>query len=145
MKLEIGKEYKTRNGLKVKIYDIAESGVFPVVAGLIEKDKIIPITYTLNGRYYKNELHLKDIIGEWQEPLDFDWSCLPPWANEYIAMDGAGTWYAYSVMPKKSEKSLVWFPAEGYRELDFIVIPNNYAPKNFKGGWENSLFKNPNK
>lgn len=139
VKLEIGKEYVTRSGLKVKVYDIAESGDFPVVAGLIGKDVITPISYTLNGRYHDDdELSSEDIVGEWQEPLDFDWSCLPAWANEYIAMDESGVWCFYKFKP--TLKGEYWSTPDS----SFYTIPTEYTPKNFKGSWENSLFKNPN-
>lgn len=140
MKLEIGKEYVTRNGVKVKVYDIAENENFPVIAGIHRDGKIIPVTYAINGNYVLNSEDSYDIIGEWKEPLDFDWSCLPAWVNNYIAMDKDGSWYAYSMEPEKLTKLLSW-----RNPWDAILIPKNYIPKNFKGDWEDSLFKNPNK
>lgn len=139
MKLKIGKEYVTRNGLKVKIYDIAESGDYPVIAGILESNGISPNTYTKEGRLNITGISDLDIIGEWQEPLEFDWSCLPPWINEYIAMDEDGRWFAFS---KKPTVSLERFGAEHGGEA--LLIRETYTPKNFKGTWDKSLFKNPN-
>lgn len=140
MKLEIGKEYVTRNGLKVKIYDIAESGEYPVVAGVLTGSNILPNIYTKEGITGIDDLN---IVGEWQDPLGFDWSCLPPWTNEYVAMDEDGKWWAFSKKPTCGmEAKGSWWRLGGGEAL---LIPVNYAPKNFKGSWENSLFKNPNK
>lgn len=141
MKLEIGKEYKTRNGLKVKVYDIAESGDYPVIAGGHRDGGIIAAAYAINGAYNLKYESSYDIIGEWVEPLDFDWSCLPAWANNYIAMDQDGAWFAYSKNPEKRMELFAWRSGYGLA----ILIPEEYAPKNFKGDWENSLLKNPNK
>lgn len=134
MKLEIGKEYVTRNGLKVKIYDIAENQDYPVVAGLLKGNSIFPKRYTEEGITGIDDLN---IIGEWQEPLDFDWSCLPAWVNNYIAMDKDGRWFSFNCVPFKNV--ICW------NSKDFYVrIPKEYTPKNFKGDWDKSLFKNPN-
>lgn len=137
MKLEIGKEYVTRSGLKVKIYDIAGNENYPVIAGVVEDNTVTPYTYTKEGKFTSGHIHNKDIIGEWQEPLDFDWSCLPAWCNKYIAMDSNGKWFSFNCVPFKN--------VGGWSSKDFYVrIPQEFAPKNFKGDWENSLFKNPN-
>lgn len=142
MKLEIGKEYVTRNGLKVKVYDIAGEGAYPVITGVI-KDNIITLTsYTIDGVYVPGRSGSYDIVGEWQEPLDFDWSCLPAWCNKYIAMDRGGEWFAYSMAPYKSSEYPIWC---AQKREENALIPEDYTPKNFKGDWENSLFKNPNK
>lgn len=137
IKLEIGKEYITRSGLKVKVYDIAESVDYPVIAGVLKNNTIYPATYTKEGRRLFVETDDYDIVGEWQEPLDFDWSCLPKWANQYIAMDRIGVWYAFNTKPFKRE--CYWSTYS-----DNTHIPTEHAHKNFKGSWKNSLFKNPN-
>lgn len=138
VKLEIGKEYVTRSGLKVKVYDIAESGDFPVIAGVLKNNRVYPNAYTKDGRHSFVETDDLNIVGEWQEPLDFDWSCLPAWANEYIAMDESGVWCFYKIKP--TLKGEYWSTPDS----SFYTIPTEYAPKNFKGSWENSLYKNPN-
>lgn len=58
--------------------------------------------------------------------VQFDWNCLPKWCNKYIRMDKHGDWYCYSEEPEIS-----------------IVIPSNFAPKNYTGKWEDSLKANP--
>lgn len=136
MKLEIGKEYVTRSGLKVKIYDIAEAGNYPVIAGIFKGKLIEPYSYTKGGSNGIGSILQSDIVGEWKEPLDFDWSCLPTWCNKYIAMEGSGIWYAYSDAPGQGRY--------GFWGSNFCKISKEYAPKNFKGTWGKSLFKNPN-
>jgi hypothetical protein len=137
MKLEIGKEYVTRSGLKAKVYDIAGAGEYPVIAGVLKDNIVTPTSYTIDGVYVCGRSSSYDIIGEWQEPLDFDWSCLPAWASECIAMDSEGVWIAFNCKSLKSSEYL------NYKEIS-IRIHEDYTPKNFKGTWKDSLFKNPN-
>lgn len=141
MKLEIGKEYMTRDGFKVKVYDITNNENYPVIAGVTKNNIVTPTSYTIDGVYVCGRSSSYDIIGEWQEPLDFDWSCLPAWANKYIAMDSDGAWFAFSNKPEKSTMRFIW--ENTGKSCEAILIPKDYIPKNFKGTWENSLFKNP--
>lgn len=76
------------------------------------------------------------------ETIGFDWSCLPAWINDYIAMDRSGHWYSYSVKPVKSDENNAWALAE---EGIALVIQKEYIPKNYTGDWKDSVFANPNK
>lgn len=84
------------------------------------------------GRNYflKNETEME------QQDLDFDWDCLPKWADRWIAMDESKVWFAYS-HPALSEGR--WDADDGYCSC----IPTEYYPKNFTASWEDSLFENP--
>lgn len=69
--------------------------------------------------------------------LDFDWSCLPAWAN-WIAMDKNETWSYYVIKPVRDNYASMWnIP---HRD-NWAPIPPKYAPKNFTGKWTESLFK----
>jgi hypothetical protein len=80
------------------------------------------------------------------EEIDFDWSCLPKWANKSIALNKQGYWTCFCVVnPTMSEWTGIW---EYYDEINLFpcpTIPIQFAPKNFNGTWEESLFVNPNK
>lgn len=77
----------------------------------------------------------EDIVEEW---IDFDWSCLPAWADMYIAMDKNGDWASYPDSPVLDIEEEVW-DTGGY----FILLPTDYFPKGFTGDWTESLMKNP--
>lgn len=73
--------------------------------------------------------------------LDFDWSCLPKWANKCISMNVNGDWCSWGGSPQKDNYTRIWV------HTDFCyksTIPTDFAPKNFVGSWKDSLFKNPN-
>lgn len=74
------------------------------------------------------------------EQLDFDWNCLPVWAN-WIAMDERGIWHCYKDKPILS--NYIWL----YRGVSYIdkydIIHPKYMPRNFTGTWTDSLFENP--
>lgn len=130
MKIEVGKYYKTRLGYKVKIYEIIDGYVIGAYFGGgewwaerwdIGGNRIhIPTTY---GDDY-------DIVSEWQEPLDFDWSCLPKWTDRWIAMDSIEEWCVYDTKPALHDFN--WDNDHGY----CFLISEDYSPKNFTGDWE---------
>lgn len=142
MKLEVGKFYKTRDGKKVEILKTdVKSKDYPVIGILLEIDgSEIVKTYTHSGENLINSTTIYDIVSEWQEPLDFDWSCLPAWCNKYIIMNRSGNWYSYPYKPFFAEDSNVWCCDNGVT----IKIPKQYRPKNFTGDCKDSLFENPN-
>lgn len=76
------------------------------------------------------------------QELDFDWSCLPKWAN-WIAMRSDGVW-----MWSVNKMTIIggdWESLYNVDSQDLSYIPTKYAPKNFTEHWEESLFKVPEK
>lgn len=142
IKLEIGKEYITRSGLKAKVYDIAEHGERPVIAATFGENQVTAREYSVDGRYLPNKQSDLDIVGEWQEPLDFDWSCLPVWAK-FIVMQKSGKWYWSDIRPVYVVNDFLAGYWSLYENL-YGEIPTEHAPKNFQGDWKDSLFENPN-
>lgn len=142
MKIEVGKYYKDRIGRKVRIYAIVENGDYPIHGAVFDNNTWISRGFVLNGKYFKADTDSGgDIVSEWQEPLDFDWGCLPKWADKYISMDLDLSWKCFSDKPSiRYENSSVWIG----KSLSFYnSIPCEFYPKNFSGCWEDSLFKNP--
>jgi hypothetical protein len=72
----------------------------------------------------------------YEEPVTFDWSCLPAWMD-WIAMDDDDEWYAYPGMPSQSKRLSYW---DGDKDL---LIPEDYAPKGYTGDWKDSLMQRP--
>lgn len=141
MEFEVGKTYKSRDGRKVIIYALYPDQVRPIHAGIRHHDGTdvcdmwSVCSYLPNGFIYENDTCGADIISEWTEELDFDWSVIPPWFN-YIAMDKDGAWTAFREKPKTH--ALYW--AGGGAEL---CVPLDYEPKGFVGNWEDSLYRRP--
>lgn len=73
-----------------------------------------------------------------QEELDFDWDCLPKWIDKYIAYSKDYGWYSYDKKPTILLLKEIW-----YSGGKVCLIPKEYTPKNFKGSFMESVFKNP--
>lgn len=142
MKIEIGKFYKDRIGRKVRIYAIEENGDYPIHGAVFDNNTWISRGFVLNGKYFKSCTDSSDdIVSEWQEPLDFDWDCLPKWADRYIVMDRHKDWMCVESKPLiRYENSNAW---TARAHSNYNIIPENFYPKNFTGDWKDSLFKNP--
>jgi len=70
--------------------------------------------------------------------LDFDWSCLPAWADESIALDSNGKWCSFTGSPVKRTRTwCLGTPGQ------WCFIGEDYYPKSYTGSWEESLHMNP--
>jgi len=77
------------------------------------------------------EVFSTDLISPWTDELDFDASCLPKWANKWIAMDRDGEWRCYKDKP--------WSQESYWRTCSNYPIPDDFEPKNFQKEWVDSL------
>lgn len=131
---------RLRNGKKAKIYEINETGSYPIHGAILLSD----------NTWYMREWHseffceskkksLIDIVGPWTNMPDCSelWSQLPPWIN-WVAMDENGSWAGYRNKPVKSGSCYNF--ESGYN--DYCTIPKEYSPK-YSGSWENSLTERP--
>lgn len=111
------------------IVKILEVGEPTSVSEMVEQNAIS----LLEARGYKIE---RPFI------LDFDWDCLPKWANKYISMNVNGDWCSWGGSPYEDDYRRIWMINASccYKS----GIPSEFAPKNFTGDWKDSLFKNPN-
>lgn len=86
LRLEVGKEYRTRNGSKIKvIYKKPVAFTHPYVAVTFEDYSVL--LYTKYGQYTNHSQSGWDIIEEWMEPVR-----VSGWVNVYS--DGVGVVYA---------------------------------------------------
>lgn len=97
-----GKFYKTRDG-RHKIEVIVAGRNFACghsIMGLRTSDVgvHIPSTFTANGRLYKDSESPADLIAEWSDAPEFDWSKLPMAAN-WAALNSEGKGFAYTHKP----------------------------------------------
>lgn len=137
MKIEVGKFYKTRDGRKVRIYAIEEKGEHPIHGAVFDGHIWISTSFTIIGIFHAHNIDSdSDIVSEWQEPLGFDWDCLPKWADKYISMDNIGRWYCFDGKPYAVRYGWI-----GFKWIS--QIEDSFYPKNFNGNWKDSLFKNP--
>lgn len=142
LKIEAGKFYRTREGHKARIYAADGSGEFPVHGAIYYDDGgCRAVTWTSDGSYMRGDESGIDIISEWKQTIDdigFDKSCLPKWAK-FIHTNKRGMWFWLDAKPRCAIDDSV-----GYWNLCgqyFGMIPAEYAPKNYKGDWKDSLFE----
>lgn len=93
MKIEVGKFYKTNNGAKAIIYAVYEFEIHGAVLSHVEEGVWWIRSWKHGGSCKVVADGSHDIVSEWQEPLDFDWNCLPAWADG-IVKQGTG-WNYY--------------------------------------------------
>lgn len=69
MKIEVGKFYKTRDGMKARIYSLDGEGEYPIHGALLIYDKGWHIISWLeSGRQFQNSSDRSDLVSEWVEP-----------------------------------------------------------------------------
>lgn len=134
MNIEVGKFYKTRSGCKVRVYATDGANKGEIHGAMYEEGMWKSRYWSNDGAYYQSIRHQYDIVSEWQEPLDFDWNCLPVWADG-IVKQGTGWNFYFGGTPIFIDN--VWSLS------NFGTILNPYAPKNYNGTLENSLHKRP--
>lgn len=134
MKIEVGKYYRTENGDKARIYATDGELNRQIHGAVLQPDgRWVLMCWASDGKCTHNPF--LDLIAEWTEPLDFDPSCLPAWAN-WIVMIENGSWFWHQSQPDMYTEGY-WvggsIDTKGY-------IPQQYAPKNFTGDWKDSLY-----
>jgi hypothetical protein len=139
--IQVGKFYRTRNGLKVRIY--ALDGCAPyVVHGAYQHKELgwIFTGWTDNGMYNSllddHPTSDLDIVSEWVDKPVFDWSIQSPWFK-YAAMDYDGQWFLFDNKPTR-----VLDHWTGVGSTCVARIPLAYVPF-FLGDWKDSLIQRP--
>jgi hypothetical protein len=125
LKFEVGKAYQTRDGRKAVCLTTTLGEMHPI--GLQVGKNFIETTK--KGHFYGDTLKSQnDIISEWIDKPDIDWSLMPAWAK-FVAMDKEGNWDWYTSAPNTGLYMAGKIPAE-------------YAPK-WEGEWRKSLIERP--
>jgi hypothetical protein len=129
MKIELGKFYKTRQGLRARVVCVDAPSRQSVVV-VLEDGQVY--TCSKIGCYYCPEHpNACDLIAPWHQIPYVDWLALPAWVN-FVAKGNDGRWRAYIRKPEFS--TIGWLPAGEFP----CVIPGDYAPK-WDGDWSESL------
>lgn len=136
MNIERGKFYKTRGGNKVRIYATdgarphSTHGAIHIEGGWRKNDWLPP------GRLGTVESD-HDIIAEWTDKPEVDWSAMPRWAN-WVAMDAGGRWCWFDNKPFQEIRHNQWLC---HCQL-LGVVPVAHQP-NYTGCWKDSLAERP--
>lgn len=135
LKIEVGKFYKTRDGHKVRIY--ATDGAREICA--IHGAYLMPIgwdnsAWYSNGSFYGNVDSEFDIISEWIDKPEVNWSTMPAWVN-WVAQDKCRSWFGHENKPSISNSC--------WMSYTITYIPAPYAPQNYTGDWKDSLVERP--
>lgn len=140
LKIEVGKFYRTRSGCKARIYATDGAERIPVHGAFKVNESWISTNWGIDGKHESfSEATPYDLISEWADPVEMDWSALPRWVinsgDGYIAMNEAGDWRAFIETPYAGNS--VWMGG-----VYTCFIPPSYAPK-WTGDWRQSLTKVP--
>lgn len=119
MKIEAGKFYKIRDGEKVKIYEVYGH----VIHGVYQDAAKNLGCWLIDGKKSGLVEYPDDIVDEWEDPIDFDISCLPAWAN-WITRDCEG-WSWFDAKPHYYAVKHEWQSLRPFNGL----IPHNHIPK----------------
>jgi hypothetical protein len=137
--IQVGKFYKTRNGLKVRIYALDGHTPYSVHGAYQHKGLGWIFTGWTNDGIYTSSLDdcpASDlgIMSEWVDKPIFDWSIQSSWFK-YAAMDYDEEWFLFDDKPIRALERWV-----GVGSTCISRIPPAYAPT-FEGDWKNSLIQ----
>lgn len=136
MKIEVGKTYKTRGGLPVRIYAVDGYGIYPIHGAILRDYGWEICKWTSDGKSIAYGESVIDIVLE-APPFEFDKSVLPKWARG-ICMTENGEWFYYN------ENVELFTCIDGSEEWNhgdsWEYIPSEYAPKNYTGRWQDSHY-----
>lgn len=138
MNIEPGKFYRTRDGKKARIY--ATDGGSPYqIHGAVQCDEVwVSHTWTKDGIFREGTLQAdSDLISEWREEPEVPWERVPI-ECKWVAMDAGGRWFGYTTQPTACYGSWA-IDNTGHAQL---LFPSQ-TPKNYTGGWRESLTKRP--
>jgi len=142
MKIEAGKEYRTRDGGKARVYATDGAAPRPIHGATHNRCGHWSMTsWHEDGSSYRDRLWDVDIISEWKdEPVipDNFWSEIVPFYVNYIAQSASGAWSGYENEPRMMKGTNCYNEWTGYS----MGIPSKYAPI-FSGEPKDSLLKRP--
>jgi hypothetical protein len=153
--LEVGKDYVTKNECKAHIAAVfpeikgGPSCEYPFVGWVSFGMSAQTACWTEDGLVRKGYMGLgTNIKGLWVEPQIkpappvINWSAMPEWLNAAVQWS-SGTWEAFDIPPVQHTYSTgsKWWDTTKTRLR--CTIPAEYAPKDYKGQWQDSLVVRP--
>ena len=136
--IEVGKFYKTAAGNKVRIYATNCGEDDPVHGAVLLGSGWESRSWYSNGTYCKENTSSSDIVDEWIDKPELDWSKMAIW-HKFAAMDPNGDWWVYPSMPEVDTIGEQWTQGG---DMCMSMVPAEYAPK-FEGSWKDSLIERP--
>lgn len=137
LKIEPGRFYRLRNGRKMRCYAIDGCRDLSI-HGATKVDEGWKLgSWYSDGKAVKYSVSTADIISEWEDKPEIDWSLYPSWVKA-VAMDKNRVWYTYIATP------IIW-DGENFWDSSARTstqILHEYAPK-WVGDWRNSLVVRP--
>ena len=125
-KIEIGKFYKTRHGVKVRIYHVGETCIH---GAWFDGEAWKAVGWNTSGNIYPSAFSVLDIVEEWKEKPVFNYSLLP-WMK-FVAQDKDGRWFMFTHKPRMD--IVIWKDGGTY-----LKIPKEFEPT-YTGDWKDSL------
>lgn len=144
MKLEVGKYYANKRGVKVEILKLMPNDPSYQAIGVCycHNGTLSPELFTIDGKFFNDgQASDYDLISEYDYPI-FHRKAYPAWAK-FIAMDMSGEWYYYNQKPYL-ELDLPYFSKHQGSYVDKLYcgeIPFEYAPQNFNKDWKESVIE----
>lgn len=135
MEINITKSYKTRNGLRVRIYATDSNSDRPVHGAYYNEDGSWTCgEWTITGRCRVNGKDSSlDIVSEWKERPTIDSNEIPTF--KWVAKDANGNIFLYTKKPVISDSSWI-FEGENH---EIAIQTNSDVVQDLNMHWKKSL------
>lgn len=130
-----GKFYKTRDGKKARIYATDGSDSFPIHGALYICGEWRADVWTASGGELIAEPSDRDLIAEWKDAPEVDWSVIPP-EIQFVALCYSGEAYGYRAKPRLG--GLYFVSTDCWA----VKLYPSHTPK-WSGDWRDSLVTRP--
>lgn len=135
-----GKFYRTRDGLKARVLCTDVQSPKPVLALVLSEGSELVFSYENDGCLMQSRESCHwDLVAEWSEPLEVDWSKFAAWHNAVVWSPTRDRWLVASRIPTWDDKANAWTGAGGD---GFDYVPPEHAPK-WTGEAKDSLIVRP--
>lgn len=132
--ISMDKRYRTRDGGKVRLLCADRNGARPVIVLLEEAGEEVVTSYLSDGRWsaaVDSDIDLIEI-----PELEFDWSCLPKWANWITRDETNNKWFWWQHKPALVNGE--YLQGRGH----FGEIPPEFSPR-YHGSNPAPIFQRP--
>ena len=144
LKIEAGKFYRDRKDRNWEAVKSCKNYTgIPLFLLMCEKECCSNWVDLAGRNYTKTGDSSCDLISEWIDAPEVDWSFIPPWFIA-LAMNKNFDWRAFTEKPSLLVGNSIWsIPGTFYQPGQTVIdIPSQYAPK-FTGDWKDSLVCRP--